>query len=99
MTSDESGDGDGIFYTTGGDIMPQDILEECQEFSEEVMMMILDGIYKKKLTTVQCLIPFWSLKHLNIKLFVYCLMLDYCMDSIAATLAFKQVLPEQISGN
>ena len=36
MSRDEGGDGDGQFYLPGGHLMPDDVLEECQEFSENV---------------------------------------------------------------
>jgi len=36
VTSDTSGDGDGIFYLIGGEEMSEDLLEECEKFSEEL---------------------------------------------------------------
>ena len=38
VTSDESGDGDGTFYLQGGKRMPEDVLDECEEFSEKVII-------------------------------------------------------------
>ena len=38
VTSDESGDGDGTFYLQGGKLMPEDVLDECEEFSEKVII-------------------------------------------------------------
>ena len=40
MSRDEGGDGDGQFYLPGGHLMPADVLEECQEFSENVKFFI-----------------------------------------------------------
>ena len=36
VASDESGDGNGAFYLPGGELMPQNVLDECLEFSEKV---------------------------------------------------------------
>lgn len=36
VTSDESGDGDGTFYLQGGKLMPEDVLDDCEEFSEKL---------------------------------------------------------------
>ena len=41
MTRDEGGDGDGQFFLPGGHLMPADVLEECQEFSENVNFLFL----------------------------------------------------------
>ena len=38
VASDESGDGNGAFYLPGGELMPQNVLDECLEFSEKVDM-------------------------------------------------------------
>ena len=38
VASDESGDGNGVFYLPGGELMPQNVLDECLEFSEKVDM-------------------------------------------------------------
>ena len=39
VTSDESGDGDGTFYLQGGKLMPEDVLDDCEEFSEKVIVI------------------------------------------------------------
>ena len=41
MSTDEGGDGDGQFYLPGGHLMPDDVLEECQEFSENVNFIFI----------------------------------------------------------
>ena len=41
VSRDEGGDGDGQFYLPGGHLMPDDVLEECQEFSENVNFIFM----------------------------------------------------------
>ena len=38
VRTDCSGDGDGVFYLQGGQVMPQPLLEECLKFSEDVSL-------------------------------------------------------------
>ena len=56
MTTDEGGDGDGQFYLPGGHLMSDDVLEECQEFSENVSFILMSTLTqsKSKICQVHC---------------------------------------------